>query len=323
MSRAVNIIMYHYVRELAMTRYPGIKALLTSQFKAQLDFLTGNGFHFVSCAQVTEAWAGGKELPENSVLLTFDDGYADHYTNVFPILKLRGIPAFFSMPGRILAERHVLDVNKIHFLLACKDSRELVPVLFQKLDHYRGAEFEIPPNEELYGKFAVAGRFDTADTIFIKRVLQVELDRRLRSRIIQELFSKYVTDREEQFSRELYLSEDQVRLMAQSGMSWGLHGYEHDWMNRLSGDALRTDIRRALEVFDGVVPRHGWMFCYPYGSVSDAVVRVAKEEGAIGGFTTVTGRCRMEKDDVFHLPRWDTNDFPPKSVRFQEEEGCR
>lgn len=319
MSKNVSIIMYHYVRELPMTRYPKIKGLLTSQFRTQLDFLIENGFHFVSCEQITEAWEGGKELPENSVLLTFDDGYADHYTNVFPILKMHGIPAFFSMPGRILAERHVLDVNKIHFLLACKDSKELVPILFKKLNHYRGTEFEVPPNDELYQKVAVANRFDTADTIFIKRILQVELDERLRNMITQELFSEYVTDSEERFSRELYMSEDQVRLMSQSGMSWGLHGYDHYWMNRLSEDTLRMDINKALNVFNGVVPSHGWMFCYPYGSVSDDVVRVAKEEGAIGGFTTIAGQCCMEKDDIFHLSRWDTNDFPPKSFNFREK----
>ena len=51
-----------------------------------------------------EAAKGGDALPENSVLLTFDDGYIDHYTNVFPLLAEMGIPAFFSMPGKIIAQ---------------------------------------------------------------------------------------------------------------------------------------------------------------------------------------------------------------------------
>ncbi len=317
MSDRVHIIMYHYVRELPKTRYPGIKALLLSQFRQQLDFLNAEGYSFVSARQVREAALGGDALPEKSVLLTFDDGYLDHYTNVFPILASLEIPAFFSMPGKILAEKKVLDVNKIHFLLAGTGTSVLIPMLFDRMDHYRGTEFQFPTNTELYEKLAKPTRFDDGDTIFVKRVLQVELPEALRNRITDELFRRCVTENEDAFSEELYMSMDQIRYMASHGTEWGIHGYEHYWMNRLSPEALEQDITKALDVFDGVVPQKDWWCCYPYGSVSDDVVVCARRLGAGAGVTTVVRQAVFAVDDVFHLSRWDTNDFPPKSRRFE------
>ncbi len=317
MAKKLHIIMYHYVRELPLTRYPKIKGLLLSQFKEQLDYLSAQGFHYVSASQVVEA-AAGDYLPEKSVLLTFDDGYLDHYTNVFPVLRSRGIPAFFSMPGKILAEKKVLDVNKIHFLLASRESKSLIPMIRSKLDYYRGAEYDLPPFEDYYSRLAVASRFDDADTIFIKRLLQVELPEELRNLITDALFREVVTDREESFVTELYMSLDQIRLMAANGTEWGIHGYDHYWMNRLSPEALRNDIQNALSVFDGIVPHHGWWICPPYGSVNDEVIHCAEDFGAVAGITTEVRQADLSRDDLYRLPRWDTNDFPPKSQNFRK-----
>ena len=317
MSR-LDIIMYHYVRELPFTRYPQIKGLLLSQFVQQLDYLEAEGYSFISCRQIAEAFRGGRPLPEKGVLLTFDDGYLDHYTNVFPILRQRGIPAFFSMPGKILKEKKVLDVNKIHFLLASMPSGEIIPQLNAKMDYYRGSEFNYPSNDELYEEYAVANRFDDKDTIYIKRVLQHALPEKVRNLITDELFRDNVCSSEESFVSELYMSMDQIRLMASEGMEWGIHGYDHYWMNRLEGPQLEKDIEQALEVFDGVVPSDGWWCCYPYGSVSDEVITCTKRYGSGGGFTTVVGTVCPKTDNIYEIPRWDTNDFPPKSTRYLE-----
>lgn len=45
-------------------------------------------FNAVIMEQVIEAWnSPNGELPENALLLTFDDGYIDNYLTVFPELK--------------------------------------------------------------------------------------------------------------------------------------------------------------------------------------------------------------------------------------------
>ena len=314
-SRQVTVVMYHYVRELAESRYPGIKGLNLSAFRQQLEFFKQN-YHVISCQRVFQALETGDGLPEKSMILTFDDGYIDHYTNVFPLLKRYDMTGFFSMPGKILAEGKLLDVNKIHFILASTPMEKLLPMVYERLDYYRGAEYEMPETGALHAKLAVASRFDPAEVVFVKRLLQVELEESLRYRIVDDLFAACVGIEEAAFAKEQYMSLDQVWLMKQSGMEWGIHGYDHYWLNRLSPDKMRRDLEKALDVFDGVVPRKGWICCYPYGSLDDEVIRTARELGAGGGFSTKVAVADLDGDSIYALPRLDTNDFPPKSENY-------
>lgn len=312
------VIMYHYVRDLGKSRYPQIKGLELSYFKNQLEFLMAEGFTFVTLDDVVHN-AG---LSDKSVLLTFDDGYIDHYMNVFPILDSYEISGVFSMPGKILRERKVLDVNKIHFILASADILTIKAKLLLQMDYYRGAEFAYPSNEDLYEKLAVANRFDDKDTIFVKRALQVELPERLRNIISDQLFKEFVTDNEANFVSELYMNMDQIKTMHRHGMTFGIHGYDHYWMNRLNEVALRRDLSCALEVFDGVIDSSDWTNCYPYGSYNDDVIRVSQSMGATSGLTTeVALYIPMGGGSLYKIPRMDTNDFPPKSERYKELSG--
>lgn len=309
------IIMYHYVRDLNRSRYPRIKGLDLSYFKTQIEFLFAQGFSFVGLDDVVHNIG----LSDKSVLLTFDDGYIDHYMNVFPILDKYGISGVFSMPGKIIREKKVLDVNKIHFVLASANIIEIKDKLMKRMNYYRGIEFSYPSNEELYKKLAIPNRFDDKDTIFVKRTLQVELQEQLRNIISDELFKEFVTTNEENFVSELYMNMAQIKTMRRHGMTFGIHGYDHYWMNRLSEAALRHDLTSALDVFDGIVDSSNWTNCYPYGSCSDDVIRISQSLGATSGMTTeVAAYIPTGGGSMFRIPRLDTNDFPPKSERYIE-----
>jgi biofilm PGA synthesis lipoprotein PgaB len=65
----------------------------------QFDWLRANGWHPVSVDQILEARSGGRPLPAKAVLLTFDDGYADVYRSVYPLLRLYGYPAVIALVG--------------------------------------------------------------------------------------------------------------------------------------------------------------------------------------------------------------------------------
>lgn len=310
------LIMYHYVRNIKNSRYTGIKGLELSYFKEQIQFLQKNDFQFVSLHDILEK----RNLTEKSVLLSFDDGYLDHYLNVFPILYQNGINGLFSMPGKIIREKKVLDVNKIHYVLAVSDINNIKNKLFKRLDYYRGTEFQYGSNEELYEEFAVAGRYDDRDTVFVKKMLQVELPEQLRNMLVNELFCELVSDNETAFVDELYMNMEQIHLMKKCGMTFGLHGYEHYWMNRLTDTELRNDISNALEVFEGVIDTSDWTFVYPYGSYSDQVISIAQSMGSTSGIGTDIAPYHPGTDDIYKISRLDTNDFPPKSEDYRRYE---
>lgn len=309
----VELIMYHYVRDLSNSRYPNIRGLDMTLFLQQLDFIQKH-YNFVGMNDIIAAAYDGKRLPEHAVLLTFDDGYIDHYTNIFPVLHNRNIPAFFSMPGKIIREQKVLDVNKIHFILASSTTLQVKKEIIDKMDKYRN-EYGILPNDELYEKYAVPNRFDDADTVFVKRILQNALPEEIRNIIVDELFRRFVTENEKAFANELYLNMEQIKTMRKNNMYFGIHGYEHYWFDKLTPQQYISDIAMALDVFEEVVDRSGWVFCYPYGATQPSLLEYCKSINCIAGMTTQPSIADMDIVDPLLIPRFDTNDYPPKSFR--------
>jgi peptidoglycan/xylan/chitin deacetylase (PgdA/CDA1 family) len=63
------------------------------EFEEQMAYLARNGFSTISPEALMAYLNHGKPLPEKPILITFDDGYLDNYTNAYPILKKYGFTA--------------------------------------------------------------------------------------------------------------------------------------------------------------------------------------------------------------------------------------
>lgn len=310
------IVMYHYTRDLEHSRYPKIKGLDVRMFRHQIEFFRQK-FSAVTMEEVIAASIGECLLPENALLLTFDDGYADNYTFALPILEEAGMQGSFFIPGKTFATHQLLDVNKIHYILASADMEKLLPDVFERMDYYRGTEFCYPSNAELFSEYAKADRFDTKETVFVKRILQTVLPELVRSRIASDLFEKYVGITEQQMAHELYMTEEQIRTMKRHGMFIGVHGYDHYWLGNLPQGQMEADVSEALEVMDEFIDRKQWVMNYPYGNYNDGVLDYIRGQGACLGLTTKTAAADFSKHGVLELPRLDCNDFPPKSEQYK------
>jgi peptidoglycan/xylan/chitin deacetylase (PgdA/CDA1 family) len=103
-NRAVPILEYHVIGtppsgapfpELYVTR---------SDFHAQLAWLRRHGYTAVTLRRVADYWRLGYALPPHPVVVTFDDGYREDFTNVRPLLRRRHWPGVLN-----LAVQNVLD----------------------------------------------------------------------------------------------------------------------------------------------------------------------------------------------------------------------
>ena len=313
----LTIVMYHYVRDLVHSRYPRIHGLQIELFREQVQFLKKN-YNFVTVEQILDAYENNsvRDLPEHPVLLTFDDAYKDHFDFVFPYLEHEHIQGAFYAPVKAVTENTILDVNKIHFILASTPEEKLSQLLGElkyQLDYYR-KDWNLHNYDYYFCKLAVANRFDSKEVIFIKRLLQVELDERLRKIITNDVFQKVVGMDEGMFSRELYMSMDQIKCMVDNGMHFGSHGYDHYWLNSLSKDKQKFEIQKSLEFIKEIGgDTNNWTICYPYGAYDEDTISILKENGCKLGMTTRVGVADLEDkqgDVIFKLPRLDTNDLP-------------
>ena len=313
MKGVLTIVMYHYVRDLRHARYPEIKGLAKDDFEEQIQYIKKH-YNVISGPELMDAIVEGAPLPQRPLMLTFDDGYIDHFTEVFPVLDRENLPGCFFPPAKCILENKVLDVNKIHFVLAsAPEKRTLVDYIFKQIDENR-SRYDLATSAEYWEKLGRPSRFDPAEVIFCKRMLQSELPIELRQAITEELFSRYVTTDEASFSRELYMTPDQLRMLHRHGMYVGSHGYDHFWLNTLSTQEQEREIDKSLaflKTVDSDIRR--WIMCYPYGAYDESLLSVLKSRNCIIGLTTEVGLARLGEHNLLALPRLDTNDLPKDS----------
>jgi peptidoglycan/xylan/chitin deacetylase (PgdA/CDA1 family) len=302
--------MYHYVRDLKNSRYPDIKGLDINLFKEQINYIRKN-YYVITMEEVIYSIDNKVKIPDKSALLTFDDAYSDHYTNVFPILDKYKLQGSFFTPSKAITEHIVLDVNKIHFILASvEDKLNLVNDL-KKLVKFYQKEYQLEDFDYYYKKLAQPSRMDTKDVMFIKQLLQVELVEELRINIVSTLFEKYIGISENAFSRELYMNEEQLKYMLRSGHHIGNHGYNHYWWNSLSKEEMNKELDLSISFLEKLgVDMNNWTACYPYGSYDEQSIELLDKRGCKLAVTTEVDIATTYKNKRFIMPRLDTNDLP-------------
>jgi peptidoglycan/xylan/chitin deacetylase (PgdA/CDA1 family) len=96
----VPILMYHYISELPPDPdvYRRDLTVPPDRLEAQLRYLQEQGYESVTLADIYATLTTGKPLPARPIVLTFDDGYKDAYTNALPLLQAYGyVGEFFVL----------------------------------------------------------------------------------------------------------------------------------------------------------------------------------------------------------------------------------
>ena len=308
MTKDLTIVMYHYVREIKKSAYPKIKGLEFSSFKQQLDFLEKE-YNIISANQLIAFLLGYEHtLPKNSCLLTFDDGYKDHINFVFSELRRRKISGCFFPPVRPIIDKILLDVNAIHYILACiEDIQSLVSELLLECSYYGISENTL---NELWKKNARSSDYDTKEVVFVKKALQRDLPEKIRSLIITKLFEKYVNKSKEDFCSQLYMSLKDIQILVNEKMYIGNHTYSHYWLNSIDKGMQKVEIEKSLNFLASVgAPTKNWIMCYPYGAYNSDTLNILRKKDCIVGLTTKSGVASLSPSKLLELKRFDTNYF--------------
>ena len=88
--RYPRILMYHMVRGAIPGKKFNSLRVSPKDFERQIHYLYNTGWHSYTMA---EAILKKHDLPEKSVVITFDDGYQDNLINALPVLKKYGFKA--------------------------------------------------------------------------------------------------------------------------------------------------------------------------------------------------------------------------------------
>lgn len=299
LRKKLIILMYHGFTD--QETHEGIenhqgKHLFIERFKLHLEYLK-KYHHVIPLEQWLESKTSGKQIPEGSVVITFDDGYQSNYTLAFPLLKAWGVPATIFLTTEFVDCRRSLWTDRVEYVMnrSNPDSFEI------KMEGQTngGVPLEIEFHDRasrLACEKEIRGKLKIIPQGFRSPVLE-KLEQRLGSNLDQD-------PNPPKIYRPLKWSE--VNEMLQSGLvSIGGHTHTHAILTKCRPE----DVERELSVSRGIIEKSTAkpcrLFCYPNGAPGDFSQETKKwlqQSGYLLALTTVFGLNNPDQDP-FELKR--------------------
>jgi peptidoglycan/xylan/chitin deacetylase (PgdA/CDA1 family) len=302
----MKVIMYHYVRPFNKDM-PNFKALDIENFKKQLDFFEDE-YGFVSKEDFNSSIKNGKAC--NGIVLTFDDGFKDHYRYVLPELLKRSLWGIFYIPTGPLSSSKLLDVHRIHILLGTYGGG----VIFNSLKGMISDNNLSRSHVAEFKSITYNNQDSDFSTKMVKRILNYFIDYKCRGQVIDELMEIYFPN-EVKVHHDFYMSKDDLINMRENGMIIGSHSKTHPVMSKLNYRDQEKEILESFNELLFVTDDNIKTFCYPYGgfhSFTNETMKILNDNDCSFSFN-VESRDVKDKDLVnspFMLPRYDCNEFP-------------
>ncbi|MDB4513390.1 polysaccharide deacetylase family protein [Akkermansiaceae bacterium] len=305
-------INFHYIRTNFKQKYPSIFGVTPAQFEAQLIELSKHG-EFVSQTQLRNAIVNSDPLPENSLLITFDDGLREQYESAVPVLDRLGIPAIFFACSRPQVESRILDVHRIHILRSEKAPQEILDLLIPFMES-RGRSKDLT---ELYKQAESTYRYDQGQNALVKYIINFLINPLDKTEFLDQAFDNLLPGREEVLFKELYMTTEQLCDLA-SRDYLGVHGHDHSPVGGLSNSDQEYQITESKRLLQNLVKLPLDCFSYPHGTyeASKGMASKLREADYTMAFTMERG-INQNLNSPFYIARFDTNDVPlGKSCRF-------
>jgi glycosyltransferase involved in cell wall biosynthesis/peptidoglycan/xylan/chitin deacetylase (PgdA/CDA1 family) len=231
------------------------------------------------------------DLPPDSIALTFDDGYLDNYTNVFPLLQKYNIPAtIFLTTSFISNPNNYFWWDDLEFYFA----------------RYNMIQSDItmhhdPVIKNIIHKIVKGGGQDRVKCIKELMNSLKQLDDNERSGFMDRISEKISNEHKS----VLMLNWNQVKEMVSSRIvEAGSHTENHIYMDKSDPAVIETEIQRSRSVIERETQEPCILFAYPNGNRSEKEEYVLKKYGFKIAVTTKYGHNSVH-DDLMNLNRMD------------------
>lgn len=233
----LSTLIYHRVLPQRDPMRPGEPT--ASEFDWQMRLLREH-FHPLSLQEATARLAQGA-LPRRAVCVTFDDGYADNEQIALPVLKRHGIPAtVFVSTGYLNGGRMWNDT------------------VIEALRNWSGEHADLNDlGLTLYSLDSTQARREAAEDVLTRIKHRDPVER-------QDIVDA-IAARSGDLPGDLMMTDDQVRNLAQSGVTIGAHTVSHPILASVSTDIAREEIRGSKAYLESLLQRDVGVFAYPNG----------------------------------------------------------
>jgi peptidoglycan/xylan/chitin deacetylase (PgdA/CDA1 family) len=194
-------------------------------------------------------------LERNLVSFSFDDGYKDNHGVLLPLLKETGTTATVFVESAPLDRRTVNWSHKLFWLLSRMPLADFV--------HAYGKHVGDDRSFHLANQVVTEGR-DPRPAYQVKRYLKYDGDPAARDRAIDAVFAEQGGD-ERALCDALYMSWDEARELARSGVELGGHTVGHPILSRLDAPEQAREVSEGAAALKRELKSDVPTFAYPWG----------------------------------------------------------
>lgn len=257
-------------------------------FAEQMRFLHGH-YSVVGLDEVLDSMHRGKRLPDDAVLITFDDAYRDFQDVALPVLRQYEFPATLFVPTAYPGNASLTfwwDRIKAALMTTSQGQVEAFGVAYP----LRTAEERYRCYVQVLAKIERSPHDEAMDIVDA----------------LCDSLCEYTPAKNE------VLPWDELRELAAHGVTIAPHTRTHPIMTKISPERVREELcgsREDVRQQMGSVPP---VFAFPSGKTDDTVIDLLRQEGFELAFTTLDGHNDMPPTEPFRLCR--TNIFPATTM---------
>lgn len=299
-GRRVPILMYHGIAPRggagdAATCMDKIgMSIPATLFEEHMEFITRH-YDVISMDEYVEARRNKTALAGNPVVITFDDGFMNNYTEAVPVLKKYKATATFFVIGNTLNGGDV-PLHRLYYALDRLGPGRMKAVLGRP-DEAADSGHEAGGAEAFreIRKQARSGR----EGLF--RMLKAAEEACSRTGQLASL-ERY---------KSIYMSQKEITDLIRSGFSIGGHSMGHESLSTLSETDKRKEIFDSFDSLRKDLPRGPLHFAYPFGQKRDfdgQSRRLLSESGYSSALTAMEG-LNDQNTDLYELRRIDVRSF--------------
>lgn len=311
------ILLYHRVAQRSFD--PQLLCVSPENFRAQVDYLRQH-YTLLGLPELVQAIAA-RAVPRRSVVITFDDGFADNFQYARPILEQTRTPATIFVTSGFVGQSCELWSDRLEQFLFTEG------LLGDNLSVTCGGEtwqWPLGPCPTTSPAWDVTQPQHPTPRHRCYAEFSARL-RRLSATQRFEIFAQVAAQarRPEQIRDELrLLTSTEIRALAESGLfTIGSHGVNHISLGAQDREAQYEELVASRRTLAAMTGRDVKLFAYPYGGPGDytqLTMQLAREAGYVAACANEAGLA-WSGSDVFRLPRLLVRNWTVAEFRHQLE----
>ena len=240
--RNVIGLFYHLVSEHAIAHTAHLYSYRPTHLFEQ-DLLTlKNSFHVISYDDLINCYSSRKKLPPKSVILSFDDGFAECFSVVRPLLLKHNLPCTFFLATDFIDNRAMYYRNKVSLCIS--------------------RIYELPQSEtkQEFTKLNHAFKINIVSTAAFIQWIKSITDEQDISNVCNILginIEQYLE------TNSPYLTSQQIRTMVTEGFTFGAHSRRHHKLNQLEEVDVVDEIVGSCQVIYDKIGQEPVPFSFP------------------------------------------------------------